>query len=186
MPSLSLPRLTGIYLRIGNFTFGGGDPSMAALQTELVEQRGWLSLEKYGLVYALARITPGTNMLAFCAGSAWELLGWRGAIAAVLASTAPAALLAVLLTAGYGALRNHPHAMAAIAGMLAAAVGIMATSAWQLLARHLTSRNQKVLVRAVCIAGASLLLSFRYHVAPVTVLALAAVAGFFWQVPEKA
>ena len=57
---------------------------MAALQSELVTRHGWLSREKYGLVYGLARITPGTNILAFCAGTAWELKGWPGAILATV------------------------------------------------------------------------------------------------------
>ena len=185
MPASSLLRLTGIYLRAGSLTFGGGDPTMAALQTELVERRGWLPVEKYGLIYALARITPGTNMLAFCAGSAWQILGWRGAVAGVLAATVPAALLAVLLTAGYGALRAYPHAMAAIGGALACAVAIMATSAWQLLSRDLTSSDWHVALRAAVIAGASAVAAFRFRMAPIQVLALAAVVGSFWLAPGK-
>src|SRR6266545_4318631 len=105
MPKLSLARLTGIYLRVGNLTFGGGDPTMAALQNELVVRHGWLTPEKYALTYALARITPGTNVLAFCAGSGWYILGWRGAAAAVLAASLPSAIFTVLLTAGYDAAR---------------------------------------------------------------------------------
>ena len=70
----SLRRLFLIYARVSNLTFGGGDPTMAALQSELVASRGWLSPDKYALVYGLARITPGTNILAFCAGTAWYLM----------------------------------------------------------------------------------------------------------------
>ena len=141
MPSLSLPRLTGIYLRVGNLTFGGGDPTMAALHSELVVNRGWLSSAQYALSYALARITPGTNVLAFAAGTAWQVLGWRGAVLATLAVTVPSGVIALMLTAGYEAMRTNPRAMAAIGGTLAASVGMMATGAWQLLAFHLTSRD---------------------------------------------
>ena len=68
----SLLKLFLSYLRVTNLTFGGGTITMAALHTELVSLRKWLTQEKYATVYALARITPGTNMLAFCAGTAWE------------------------------------------------------------------------------------------------------------------
>src|SRR5580692_118610 len=98
MASLSLRRLSLICLRVSNLTFGGGDPTMAALQSELVTRHGWLSPEKYGLIYALARLTPGTNILAFCAGSAWDLKGWPGAILGVLAATVPSAAAVVLFT----------------------------------------------------------------------------------------
>jgi len=55
MPPASLKRLTWIFLRVGNLTFGGGDPTMAALQSELVVTRRWLSAEQYALIYGLAR-----------------------------------------------------------------------------------------------------------------------------------
>ena len=76
MPQPSLRRLTSIFFRVGNLTFGGGDPTMAALQSELVATRRWLDEEQYGLIYGLARITPGTNLLAFCAAAGWLIAGW--------------------------------------------------------------------------------------------------------------
>jgi chromate transporter len=185
MPSVSLSRLTGIYLRIGNLTFGGGDPTMAAFYREFVENRRWLTAEAYGLVFALARITPGTNLLAFCAGSAWAMTGWRGAALAVLAATVPATILIVFLSAGYDALQANPRAMAAVGGVLAAAVGMMATGAWQLLARQIKPWHWHGSLRALILAGAALLLSFRFQMPPVQVLALAAAAGFLWQAPPR-
>jgi chromate transporter len=138
------------------------------------------------LVYALARITPGTNVLAFCAGSGWEMLGWRGAVMAVFAATVPSALVAVLLSAGYDAVRHHPRAMAAIGGTLAAAVGMMATGAWQLLAGEFRSRQWQAMLRAMVLAGVALGLAYHFRMAPIAVLALAGAAGFFWQGPARA
>jgi chromate transporter len=185
MNSFSLRRLTGVFARVGNLTFGGGDPTMAALYSELVTARGWLAPETYGLVYALARITPGTNMLAFCAGAAWELAGWAGALLAVLAAAVPSAVCVVLLTLGYEAWKHNAVAMAAIAGTLAAAVGLMATSAWQLLAPSIATRDWRRMVRGLVMAGAALWLPLQFHTSPVAVLGLAAVAGFLWQEPEQ-
>jgi chromate transporter len=183
MAPLSLRRLSLICLRVSNLTFGGGDPTMAALQSELVTRHGWLPPEKYVLVYALARITPGTNILAFCAGAAWELKGWPGAILAVLAATVPSAIAVVLLTAGYESLQHNARALAAIAGTLAAAVGMMALSAWQLLRPHMRRRHA---LRALLLAATSALLSYRFRMSPIVVLGLAALAGFFWRAPERA
>ena len=84
MSALSLRRLLFLSLRVGNSTFGGGEPTMAVFQRELVGRRGWLSPEQYGLAYGLARVTPGTNVLAFCAAAGWQLLKWPGALAVVL------------------------------------------------------------------------------------------------------
>lgn len=180
---LSLFRLFLVYLKVGNLTFGGGDPTMAALQTEMVASRGWISDRAYALVYTLARITPGTNLLAFCAGTAWELLGWPGAIAAVLAMTVPAALLVLWVTAHYATLQAHPFAMAALGGVLAAAVGIMIAAAWQ-LARPSFSRRSWI--QAGIVLAVAVLLSFpgtRIYLTPLRVLGLAALVGLLWEIP---
>ncbi len=179
----SLRHLSWIYTRVSNLTFGGGDPTMAGLEAELVARRGWLTAEQYGLAYALARITPGTNILAFCAGTAWALKGWPGALLAVLGASVPAAAVVVLLTAGYQALRQNEHAMAAIAGTLAAAVGMMAVSAFDLVRPHLRRRRA---LRAVVLVAGSAWLAYGFHVPPVEILGLAALTGFFWRVPETA
>ena len=56
MPPVSLKRLTWIFVRVGNLTFGGGDPTMAALQSELVVTR---ALAERGAVRADLR--AGSN-----------------------------------------------------------------------------------------------------------------------------
>jgi chromate transporter len=178
---LSLYRLTLLYMRLASLTFGGGNPTMAAMHTEMVVARKWLSSEKYSVCYALARITPGTNMLAFCAGTAWELLGWPGAIAGVLAASVPAGIMVMLLTQGYDAVHANTFAMAAISGTLAAAVGMMGTAAWELLRPYLDRQRW---LHAVVIAGASFGLSLRFDMPPIEVLALAAVVGLLWRIPE--
>ena len=168
-------------MRLAAVTFGGGNPTMAAMHTEMVVARKWLTAEQYSVCYALARITPGTNMLAFCAGTAWQLLGWPGAIAGVLAASVPAAIIVMLLTEGYDAVRANSLAMAAVAGTLAAAVGMMATAAWELLRPYLDRRRW---LHAAVISGASLLLSLGFDMPPIEVLALAAAAGLIWRIPE--
>jgi chromate transporter len=76
LQSLAMP-----FLRVGNLTFGGGDAITALLQRELVHRRGWLTFDQYGLAQSLARVTPGTAILAFCAATAWMLRRWAGAVA---------------------------------------------------------------------------------------------------------
>ncbi len=114
MPAPTLRKLTGVFLRIGNTTFGGGLPTIAALQRELVEQHVWLSPEDYALAFSLARITPGTNVIAFCAAAGARIMGVRGALAGVLAETAPSAVLAVLMTQGYETWRTNAWVMAGV------------------------------------------------------------------------
>ena len=181
MPPVSLKRLTWIFVRVGNLTFGGGDPTMAALQSELVVTRRWLSAEQYALIYGLARITPGTNLVAFSAAAAWQILGWLAAILAVVAMTVPPSVAVVLLTSGYQAFNSNPLAMAAIGGTLAAASGMMATAAWQLLRPEVRVGRR---LRAAVLFLASLGASLGFSMSPIAVLGMAAVVGMVWRAPE--
>jgi len=169
--------LSWLYTRIGSTTFGGGDPTMAALQEEIFARK-WMDREQYGLVYALARATPGTNILAFCAGTGWLALGVLGAVLAVVGASFLPAVLVTLLSAGYTVWRDNPWAMAAIGGMLAAATGLMGVAAYGLLKPHF--RRERWL-RAAVIFAAALLLSLRFDFTPIQILGLAALAGALWQ-----
>lgn len=173
----TLGRVTAIFLRIGNLTFGGGEPTIAALQRELVTSRKWLTPEQYALAYSLARITPGTNVLAFCAGIAWSMLGWRGAVACLVAGTVPSAVIVVLLTRMLDASGHHPFAATVLLAVLAAAVGLMLASAWLLIRPQL---NVSAWPRAVVLVVGSFLASWKLGFSPIVVLALGALVGFLW------
>jgi chromate transporter len=178
---ISLWHLIALHLRVGNLTFGGGDPSMAALHAEMVGTRRWLTADRYATVFALARVTPGTNLLAFCAGVSWHLMGWAGAIAAVLSMTVPAAIAVVILTQSYAALQAHPIAVAAIGGVVASAVGMMPAAAWQLARPYFYGARW---LHATIIVGAAFVLSAGVHVSPILILAVAAALGCIWRIPE--
>jgi chromate transporter len=175
----TLKQLIEVFLRIGNTTFGGGDPTIAVLQREF-HRRGWLTHERFTLAYGLARVTPGTNLLAFCAGAAWFMLGLTGAIAAVLAVTIPSSVLVIWLTHVCEAGRANRWAYAAIAGTVAAAVGMMVAAALKLVQLQITKSNWPV---AGAIVLAAFVLSRTFALSPLQIIGLAAVAGVFWTRP---
>ena len=172
----SLAALTRLYLKIGNTTFGGGDPTMAMLQRELIG-REWITRADFALAYSLARVTPGTNVLAFCAATGARVLGLAGALAAVLAVTLPSAILAVLLTRGFETWRTNPWAMAAIGGTVAAVSGMMWASVWSLVKPYVSLRGGW---RVLLFTGGAFLAAWKFHVTPVPVILVAALAGYAW------
>lgn len=178
MTSFSLSRFALLFLRVGNLTFGGGDPTMAVFHRELVVSRKWVAPERYGLIYSLARATPGTNLLAFCAGIGWQLARWKGALVAVLSVSIPCSAAVVWFTYAYTLWRSNTLAMSAIGGMLAAAVGMMSAAAFQLIRSGWKPGNR---VRAMVILAAAFWLSFVLSVPPIQVLGLGALAGLIWR-----
>lgn len=180
----TLGRVGRAYLRIGNSTFGGGMPTMVALERELVERQGWLKREDFVIAFALARITPGTNVLAFCAATGAKILGIRGALAGVLAVTVPSAALAVLLTRGYESWRLNGTVMAAVAGTVAAVIGMMWASVW-LLVRPYVGGLRRTL-RTALFAGGAFIALWKFGITPVPIIAVSALIGFLWKDPDPA
>lgn len=174
--------LAAVFLRVGNLTFGGGDAITAVLQRELVHRTGWLTIDRLGLARSLARVTPGTGILAFSAATAWMLRGWAGSVAAVLAVSVPSAVLTVLLTDAFTSLSGSRPALATLAAVLAAAVGMMWAAAWELVKPQL--RRGTWLCPAVMFVGAFISL-WKWSISPIQVLAAAALIGLLWTGAEE-
>lgn len=167
--------LGGVYLRIGNFTFGGGGTTIAVLQREMVTVRGWLDTTQFGLCFVLARVTPGTNLLAFCTGTGWLLRRWRGAIVGLLAASIPSCALVALVTKGFDVWSTQRLVQIAIDGALAASVGMLLASFWSVVSPYMKRERW---VESVAIIAVSIGLSSYFGLSPVLILVLAAIAGF--------
>ncbi len=181
MPRPTLGEITRVILRISNTTFGGGYVTMAVLKRELVDERNWLTESDYALSFALARITPGTNILAFCAGVGSAMGGIPGAIAAVIAGTLPSALIAVLLMVFFESWQRHPLMAGALAAALAAACGML----WAVvitIVRPLLGNAMRTL-RGIGITAAAFVVSWFFGWTPIPVIAAAAFIGYFWKDP---
>jgi chromate transporter len=179
----SLGKLANIFLRVGNTTFGGGYVTMAVLGRELVDLRDWITKDDYALAFALARVTPGTNVIAFCAAAGWLVLGLAGAVAAVFASSAPSAAIAVLILQGIESGGAHPLFMGAIAATVAAVSGTM----WSIvlwLVRPYFRGDVSNILRTAVIFGGSFLASWKFNVAPVPTLAAATLLAVLWRSKE--
>lgn len=174
MPSLK--KLAVLFFRVANTTFGGGDPTMAVLQREF-DRRAWITGEQFTIAYGLARITPGTNMLAFCAGTAWMILGLAGAIVAILVVTVPSAILVIWLTRMCVLGSTNRWAQAAIAGTVAAAVGTMIAAALSLARMQFSKANW---FPTILIVIAAFVLAQVVRLSPIQVLGLAAAVGLVW------
>jgi chromate transporter len=176
---MARPRLTDVtrlFARVGVTVFGGGDPTIAILQREFY-RREWLTPEKFGTAFGLARLTPGTNVLAFCAAAGWYILGLGGALAAVLAITIPAAVLVVWLTRAYDLTAHNRLALSVANSLLAAAVGTMIGAAL-LLVRSQCKPGRWI--KPVAISTGAFLLAFVLKLTPLQVIGIAALVGFFW------
>lgn len=178
----SLAQLASLFVRYANLTFGGGSATIAVLREQLVARRAWVSQLEFDLSYALSRLTPGTNLLAFCTAAGFIARGWLGALVALLAASLPCSIIAVAVTHFYAAWQHERYVKGALAGALAAAVAIMLTTAWTFAEPHVKAAPWKALV----IIPAAALLALGYDVSPIRILLGAALVGLAWPAKENA
>ena len=171
---ISLAKIADVFGRYANFTLGGGSATVAVMHRELLDKRRWISLDDFTLCFALARLTPGTNLLAFCTGIGWLLRGLSGALVALLAASVPCTLMVVAATALFSHWQDNPWAQVAIHGAIAAAVAITVKTSWTIAQPYFKAGAR---LRVVLIASLAFLLYVVLAIPAIEVLLLAALAG---------
>jgi chromate transporter len=164
-----------VIARDSNLTFGGGTATVEVLR-RVLSRRGWQSDDEHRQLYAVSRLTPGTNLLAYTTGVGWQARGLGGAIAAWLASSLPASMIAVVAAITYESLSKSRAFSAVVLIGTAVAILLLLASAWHLAKPHLTGRTA---MRSGVVAATALALSIT-DITPSVILLVAASVGATW------
>ena len=156
---------------------------MTVLGRELVKRQQWIAEADYELAFAVARVTPGTSIIAFCAATGWLVLGWLGAFAAVLALTVPTAVLAVLILKALDSGPSHPLMLSVLNAAVAAVAGMM--GAIVIVIVRPFSKSLVPVLRTIVIGGGAFLASWKFNVNPLPILAAATLASLVWGYAES-
>ena len=177
-----LAEIADVFARYANFTLGGGSATTAVMHGQLVTRRHWVTDQQFSLCFALGRLTPGTNVLAFCTGIGWLLRGLPGAVVALLAASIPCTLIVVVITALFREWQSNMIAQAAIHGAVAAAVAITAKTSWTIAGPIYKSGAR---LRVLLIGAAAFGLYVGLGIPAIYVLLGAAVVGAALPVAAK-
>lgn len=176
-PSLSL--LAAVIARDANWTLGGGVATMEVLRRSMA-RRGWLSDSDHQQLFAAARVTPGTNLLAYCTAAGWHVRRFPGAIVALLAASVPCTLMALAVTMLWDRLEASPAFAIVVTVGMTVALTMLAIGAWHLASPQLTPGR---LARAIVVL-ALVALCFWLGVSVVWILAVASAVGALWPSPS--
>jgi chromate transporter len=120
---VSLRALTGVFFRIGLFSFGGGTSSW--IHRETVVLRSWLSTEEFMAGVAVGQILPGANVSNLAVFIGGRLRGAWGSTLALGGLLAAPFVVILLLAQASSMLSAHPTFEAGMDGIAAAAVGLV-------------------------------------------------------------
>jgi len=126
----------------------GAAAAAAALRRDLVDN-GRLPAGAFDEAYAVARLTPGTNLLAMYTLLGECFAGWRGALIALAIGALIPALIAVALGAVYVGHAGHPLAEGVMQGARAGALAVFAWAIVRLGRPQLQQHRRRGIVLAV-------------------------------------
>ncbi len=172
MSGPSLLALAWLVARDVNRSFGGGMASMELMRRSLARRR-WLDEGGHGVLVAVSRFTPGTNVLAYCAALGWMYFRWVGAAVAVAAGSLPSALLVAVMTAAVAGIDRSSGVRVALAAATFIAGALVLSSAWALVRPHLFGSRRRWTMVAIALAAALYLAG----ATPVRVLLALAIWG---------
>jgi chromate transporter len=165
--------LASVAYRAGALSFGGDHAILPLLQSEVIG-RGWLDTEGFIAGYGAVQALPGP-LAAFAGFIGAAQAGWASGLVALLAIALPGALLLVGVLPFWDRLKHLSGARAAVAGVNAVMVGVVAAALWNpLLMAAVRKPSDWALV-----AGGVIFLGVARLPAWVVVLGMAVLVGAF-------
>jgi chromate transporter len=168
---VGLARLFLSFLKIGAVVFGSGYVLLAFLQTEFVERLRWLTEKQLIDAVAVGQFTPGP-LSATATFIGYVVAGLPGAIVATIAIFLPGFLLVAASGPLLPRIRRSLVASAALDGVVAGSLALMAVVTMQLARASLVDRT------TVVIFAVSLIALLQFKVNSAWVVLGAAIAGW--------
>jgi len=169
---VGLMRLFLSFLKIGSVVFGSGYVLLAFLQTEFVERLHWLTEKQLIDAVAVGQFTPGP-VFTTATFIGYIVAGWAGALIATVGIFLPGFVLVAVSGPLIPRLRKSAAAAAALDGVVAGSLALMAVVAWQLGKASIADRPT-LLVFAV-----SLIALLRFRMNSAWLIVAAAIVGWF-------
>jgi chromate transporter len=169
---VELTRLFLSFLKIGSVVFGSGYVLLAFLQTEFVGRLHWLTDKQLLDAVAVGQFTPGP-LFTTATFIGYLVAGWKGALVATIGIFLPGFALVAVSGPVIPRLRRSPVASAALDGVVAGSLALMAVVAMQL------AKASIVDWKTLAVFGVSLIALLRFGVNSAWVVGSAAILGWW-------
>jgi chromate transporter len=139
----TLRELAAVWWQIGLWSFGGPAAHVALMHREIVERRRWIDEERYLHALQFCMLLPGPEAQQLAAWMGWVLRGVPGALVSGGLFVVPGAVLMFALSSMYVTFHEIPVVAAALVGLKAAVVAVVAEAVQRLARRGATQGWQR-------------------------------------------
>jgi chromate transporter len=131
--------ITLFFFRLGMTGFGGPLALIAEMQKELVERRGWMSMDEFRQAFAVIKSMPGPVAYQTATFFGYKRAGFWGGLIAGTVLLVPATLLMIFLAMAYEAFQKSPDLVSLLAGFQMGALVLIALALQSLTRGYLKS-----------------------------------------------
>ena len=150
---MSLPRMLGLFLKIGAIGFGGGMAVVALIEQEFVQKRRQLTEQEFlhavGLAEILGSFAPNA---AFFLG--YRRYGLPGALASVTAFMLPSVMLVIFLSFLYSRYHTIPALQEILLGLGPVVIALIFSVTWSMAHKALTNWTSVAFALTGVVTGA--------------------------------
>ena len=162
------------FLIIGAVSFGGG--IIAYERFLLIEKRRWLTADEFMGYLAISQTMPGLNSVNLAVLAGDHLRGALGACIAAVALILPGSLVVLAIGIAFTTNTDHPLANLILAGVAAAACGLLAAVTYRIGDEH-----WKHLKSLLIIIPTFTLMSIAKLSLPIVLLIMAPIAIYIYR-----
>ena len=169
------------FAKMGCMTFGGGYAMVPILERELINKKGWTTMEEVMDYYTIAQITPGIIAVNVSTFIGYKRKGPLGGLIATLGFVLPGVCAISLIALGLRNFAENAMVQRAFAGIRVAVGALILDTVIKLFTGNNRLRDKKAIVIFVL----AFALSAVWSANPVLLVPAAGLAGFFIYRPRK-
>lgn len=122
-----------VFFKLGAFTIGGGIAMLPLLQNTLIEEKKWFSKEEFMDIVAVCQSLPGVVAINMATYVGFKKKGLIGSIVSTFGVTIPSFVMILVIAKFITSLGDNGVLMGAMAGLRAAALGMVVVAVIQLM-----------------------------------------------------
>ena len=162
------------FLLIGAVSFGGG--IIAYERILLIEKRRWLTADEFMGYLAISQTMPGLNSVNLAVLAGDHLRGALGALIATIGLILPGSLFVLVIGVAYTSNTDHPMANLILAGVAAAACGLLTAITYRIGDEHWRHLKSLLIIVPTFILMSIVKLSL-----PIVLLIMAPIAIYIYR-----
>ena len=121
-----------VFFKLGAFTIGGGIAMLPLLQNTLINEKKWFTKEEFMDIVAVCQSLPGVVAINMATYVGFKKKGLTGSIVSTFGVVIPSFTMILIIAKFITSLGDNSVLMGAMAGLRAAALGMVAVAMIQL------------------------------------------------------